>query len=180
MSAIENYDCVICTNTLRAPVKLTIFGSTIDHQCWERQRLCLRCARKYLKMDEKRSEKFGTLKKCPFCNSEDTSKDITFLKARITYKKDKVLYKKINELISNGTLPKMNCECGEVFDDEFKMEKHFKDECGESTCSCLQCNKKLKRKDLQEHITNECVQCSCGKFMPRKWLDYHIEQECNC
>ena len=38
MSKIENYDCVICTNTLRAPVKLKIFGSTIDHQCWEKQR----------------------------------------------------------------------------------------------------------------------------------------------
>ena len=161
MSIIEDYDCVICTNTLRAPVKLKIFESTIEHQCWEKHRLCLRCARKYLRMDEKRSEKFGTCKKCPFCMSEKTTTDISFLNARITYKKDKVLYKKINELISNGTLPKMNCECGE------------------STCSCFQCNKKLKRKDLQEHITNECVQCSCGKFMPRKWLDYHIEQECN-
>lgn len=42
MSAIQNYDCAICTGTLRTPIKLTIFGSTIDHQCWEKQRLCLR------------------------------------------------------------------------------------------------------------------------------------------
>jgi len=179
MSAIENYDCAICTGTLRAPVKLTIFGSTIDHQCWEKHRLCLRCARKFLKMDEKKSEKFGTLKKCPFCNSEDTSKDITFLKARITYKKDKVLYKKINELIENGSLPKMICECGEEFDDEFKMEKHFKEECGESTCSCPQCNMKMKRRELEEHIASDCIQCQCGKFMPQKWYNHHIQQECS-
>ena len=178
MSAIENYDCAICTNTLRAPVKLKIFNSTNEHQCWEKNRLCLRCAREYLKMNEKMREKVGTCKKCPFCMSPETKKNISFLNAKITYKKDKVLFRKINELISNGTLPKMICECGEFFDDEFKMEQHFKEECGESMCSCPQCNMKLQRKDLQEHITNDCVQCDCGKFMPRKWLNYHIEQEC--
>lgn len=177
MSLVENYDCAICTNTLRVPVKLKIFKSTTEHKCWDKNRLCLRCVRKYLEMDKKRREKYGTFKKCPLCMSPETDTNITFLKARNTYKKDKVLYKEINKLIKDGQLPMMNCECGEVFDDEFNMEHHFKEECDESICSCPQCKTKLQRKNLQEHIENE-VQCDCGQFMPREWLDHHIQEEC--
>ena len=59
--------------------------------------------------------------------------------------KAKITYKKINELIKNGSLPKMLCDCGEEFDDEYKMEKHFKEEYGESAHSCPQCSMKMKK-----------------------------------
>jgi hypothetical protein len=41
MSEIENYNCIICTNTLSCPVKLKIFDSTDDHLCWNKNILCL-------------------------------------------------------------------------------------------------------------------------------------------
>ncbi len=97
---------------------------------------------------------------------------------KLHIKKDKVLYKKINALIENGILEKMDCECGEVFDEEFEMENHFKNQCIKSNISCHQCKMKLLREDLEEHIKKDCVCCSCGKFMPIKWLNYHITNEC--
>jgi len=179
MTDVQNYNCIICTNTLRCPVKLKIFNSTDEHKCWNKNRLCLRCARKYLQMNDKNSIKTGICKKCPFCMAEETTKNIKFLHAKITYKKDKVLYQKINALIENGTLEKMDCECGEVFDDEYEMENHFKNHCKKSNISCHQCHMKLLREDLEEHIKKDCVLCSCGKFMPRKWYNYHKTNECN-
>ncbi len=87
MTEIQNYTCIICTNNLRCPVKLKIFNSTDDHQCWNKNRLCLRCARKYLQMNDKKSKKTGICKKCPFCMAEETTRNIKFLHAKITYKK---------------------------------------------------------------------------------------------
>jgi len=37
----------------------------------------------------------------------------------------------------------------------------------------------MKRRELEEHIASDCVQCQCGKFMLQKWYNHHIEQECS-
>lgn len=175
----NQFTCIICCNTLRCPVKLKIFETTDEHKCWEHNRLCLRCARKYLKMDDKKRDKHLEMKRCPFCNSEETNKRIKFLHSKITYEKDKQLFTTITKLIKEGKLSKMNCECGEEFDDEYLMENHFKYNCPESHINCHQCRKKMKRSELQNHLDTDCIKCTrCNKFMPSKWCTEHILFEC--
>ncbi len=42
----------------------------------------------------------------------------------------------------------MECECGEVFDDEYEMEHYLKNDCKKSNISCHQCHMKLFREEL--------------------------------
>jgi len=145
------YFCSICQSIPIVPTKILIFHST----CWDRNRVCLRCARNFLKMNEK--EKFGAVC-CPYCNDNSTMVNLRNIRdAELTYEVDYDAMHKLSQLASQGRIDPFECECRAYFKDQFDMWTHLKNYCPESSRFCKKCKSNYKLKNQEYHSLNRCT-----------------------
>jgi len=113
----------------------------------------MRCAQLFLKIDLPKTKQEDYVR-CPFCNLENTK----IYTKKITngfFVKDYSFMNFMSILSKSGQIPCCDCDCGEKFDDQLKLESHIQNECREANYKC-ECGMILARKNKDEHQV-ECV-----------------------
>lgn len=144
----SHFTCAICLGVPIVPTKIFIFND----RCCEipTKRLCLRCARNFLQMNNK--EKCGYVR-CPFCNDPSTGTDLAHVRfAKITYEVDREMLSCLSYLSQCGIIDPFVCDCTFSSRNQDEMYNHISKSCPLSSRFCKICKQSYMLGNEKEHM----------------------------
>lgn len=156
-----NVICSICQDNARVPVRFTCFPcrSEIGPSCNSISRVCLMCAREYLQLNKKRSERI-LYRKCITC---PVTVQCSKLKAIHSYEKDYF----IMSHDQRKDYPCFHDRQGCIFKGtQNELDHHIQTECSFRIISCRLCKSYYQAQEEQQHVY------SC----PQRFCCFHCEE----
>lgn len=177
-----NVQCCICHENVRVPVRFICFQCKNEPghpSCNSITRICLLCAREYLELDKKRTERIF-YRKCLTCPALVKCSTLSALNS---YEKDFFIMSRDSKEDYPCFYDQDGCR---FIGTQNELDQHIQHECLLRVISCRYCRTYYQAKDEDDHVLQckERFHCSfCLEYIPLEkekdhFLEFHQQQKC--